>query len=86
MGWNYLSILKLQRYNRCSLITDKLFNTTLSWAFDYLFMMQLNLKSVSVQGVPDNKYYPRIKVSAADTLRNNVIMTSKRRRDVVLAS
>ena len=39
MGWNYLSIPKLQRCNRWSLGMDKWFHPTLYWACDYLSML-----------------------------------------------
>ena len=46
MVWKYLSIPKLQRWNRWSLGMDKLFHTTLYSACDYLSM--LGLKSSGV--------------------------------------
>ena len=47
MGWNYLFIPKLQRFNRWSLGMDKYFNPTLYWACDYLYMLGLKLNHVS---------------------------------------
>ena len=44
MGWNYLSITKLQRWNRWSLGMEKQFHSTLSRAYDYLSMLGLGLK------------------------------------------
>ena len=50
MGWNYLSIPKLQRCNRWSLGMYKLFHPTLYWACDYLSMLRLKLNHVSKRG------------------------------------
>ena len=50
MGWNYLSIPKLQRCNRWSLGMDKLFHRTLYQACDYLSMLGLKLNHVSKRG------------------------------------
>ena len=50
MGWNYLSIPKLQRCNRWSLGMDKWFHPTLYWACDYLSMLGLKLNHVSKRG------------------------------------
>ena len=47
MGWNYISIPKLQRCNRWSLGMDKYFHSTLYWACDYLSMLGLKLNHVS---------------------------------------
>ena len=41
MGWNYVSIPKLQRCNRWSLGMHRLFHPTLYWACDYLAMLGL---------------------------------------------
>ena len=50
MGWNYLSIPKLQRCNRWSLGMDKLFHPTHYRACDYLSMLGLKLNHVSKRG------------------------------------
>ena len=50
MGWNYLSIPKLQRCNRWSLEMDKWFHPTLYQTGDYLSMLGLKLKRVSKRG------------------------------------
>ena len=50
MGWNYLSIPKLQRLYRLSLGMDKYFHPTLYWACDYLSMLGLKLNHVSKRG------------------------------------
>ena len=50
MGWNYLSISKLQRCNRWSLEMDKLFHHTFYWTCDYLSMLGLKLNHVSKRG------------------------------------
>ena len=50
MGWNYLSIPKLQRCNRWSLGMDKLFHPTLYQACNYLSMLGLKLNHVSKRG------------------------------------
>ena len=50
MGWNYLSIPKLQRCNRWSLGTDKKFHLTLYQACDYLSMLGLKFNHVSKSG------------------------------------
>ena len=50
MGWNYLSIPKLQRCNRWSLGMDKWFHPTLYHACDYLSMLGLGLNHVSKRG------------------------------------
>ena len=50
MGWNYLSIPKLQRCNRWSLGMDKLFHPTLYQVYDYLSMLWLKLNHVSKSG------------------------------------
>ena len=50
MGWNYLSIPKLQQCNRWSLGMDKLFHPTLHCACDYLSMMGLKLFHVNKRG------------------------------------
>ena len=50
MGWNYLSIPKLQRCNRWSLGMDKLFHPTLYMACDYVSMLGLKLNHVSKRG------------------------------------
>ena len=51
MGWNYLSIPKLQRCSRWSLGMDKLFHPTLYWVCDYLSMLGLRLNHVSKSGL-----------------------------------
>ena len=50
MGYNYLSIPKLQRCNRWSLGMDKCFHHTLNWACDYLSMLGLKLNRVRKRG------------------------------------
>ena len=50
MEWNYLSIPKLQRYNRWSLWMDKWFHPTLYQACNYLSMLGLKLNHVSKRG------------------------------------
>ena len=50
MGWNYLSIPKLQRCNRWSLGMDKWFYPTFYWARDYLSMLVLKWIHVSKRG------------------------------------
>ena len=57
MGWNYISIPKLQRYNRYnrwSLGMEKEFHPKLYWACDYLYILELKLKSVSKRGPRSN--------------------------------
>ena len=43
MGWDYLSIPKLQRWN-------PYFHPTLYWASDYLFMLKFKLMYVGKRG------------------------------------
>ena len=50
MGWNYLSIPKLQRLFRWSLGMDKWFHPTLYLVCDYLSMLGLKLIHVSKSG------------------------------------
>ena len=50
MGWNYLSIPKLQRCNRWSLGMDMQFHLTLYQACNYLSMLGLKLNHVSKRG------------------------------------
>ena len=50
VGWNYLSIPKLQRMNRWSLGMDKELHITLNWTCDYLSMLGLKLQHVSKGG------------------------------------
>ena len=50
MGWNYLSIPKLQRCNRWILGMDKQFHLTLYQACNYLSMLGLKLNYVSKRG------------------------------------
>ena len=50
MGWNYLSIPKLQRCNRWSLRMDKQFHPTFYQACNYLSMLGLKLNHVSKRG------------------------------------
>ena len=50
MGWNYVSILKLQRLYRWSLGMDKWFHPTLYWVCNYVFMLEWKL-SMLVKGV-----------------------------------
>ena len=49
MGWNNLSIPKLQWCN-WSLETDKWIHSTLHWACDYLFLLGLKLVNVNESG------------------------------------
>ena len=51
MGWNYLSIPKLQRLHRWSLGMDKQFHPMLYWACDYLSMLGFKLNHVSKKGL-----------------------------------
>ena len=50
MGWNNLSICKLQRLHCWSLGMDKYFHPTLYWACDCLSMPELKLNHVSKRG------------------------------------
>ena len=50
MGWNYLSIPKLQQYNCWSLGMDQQFHPTCYWESDYLTMLGLKLINVSKIG------------------------------------
>ena len=50
MGWNYLSIPKLQRLHRWSLGMDKKSHPLLYWACDYLSMLVLKLNHISKSG------------------------------------
>ena len=50
MGWNYLSIPKLQRLHRWSLGMDKQFHPTLSDGCNYLSMLEFKLNDVSKMG------------------------------------
>ena len=50
MGWNYLSIPKLQRLHRWSLGMDKLFHPTHYNGCDYLSMLGLKLNHVRKRG------------------------------------
>ena len=50
MGWNYLSILKLQLYIHWSLGMDWEFHPILYWACDYLSMLGLKLNRVIKRG------------------------------------
>ena len=50
MGWNYLSIPKLQRSNHWSLGMGKQFHPTLYCACDYLSMLGLKLNHISKRG------------------------------------
>ena len=50
MGWNYLSVPKLQRLHRWSLVIDKWFHPTYDNGFDYLSMLWLKLIHVSKRG------------------------------------
>ena len=47
MGWNYLSIPKLQLCNLWSLVMDKLFHPTLYWTCDHLSILGLKFIHVS---------------------------------------
>ena len=51
MGWNYLSIPKLERGKHWSLGIVNLFHPTLYWACDYLSMLGLKIHHVG-KGVP----------------------------------
>ena len=76
MGWNYLSIPKLQRCNRWSLGMDKQFHPTLFWARNYLSMLGLKLNHVSKRGhskaTPKNVHmdwlYDHIKINHNKTV------------------
>ena len=50
MGWNCLSISKLQRRSRWRLRKDNQFHPTLYWAWDYLSMPRLEWNHVSKRG------------------------------------
>ena len=50
VGWNYLSITKLQQCNRWSLGMDKLFHPTVYNGCNYLSMLGLMLNPVSKSG------------------------------------
>ena len=50
MGWNYLSISKLQRLHCWSLGMDKLFHPTVYNGCNYLSMLGLKLNQVSKRG------------------------------------
>ena len=50
MGWNYLSITKLQRLHRWRLVMDKYFHPTLYLGCNYIFMLGLKLIHVSKSG------------------------------------
>ena len=50
MGWNYLSIPKLQRSHHCNLGMDAYFHAKLYWAHDYLSMVGLKLNHVDKRG------------------------------------
>ena len=47
VGWNYVSIPKLQWYHRWSLGMDDLFHRTSYWGCNYLSMLKLTLNHVS---------------------------------------
>ena len=49
MGWNYLSIPKLERLHRWSLGMDKWFYPTLFWACNYFSLLGLKLIHVSTR-------------------------------------
>ena len=57
MGWNYLSIPKLQRCNRWSLGMDKLFHPALYNWCDYISMLGLKLNPVNKRG-PRGQFRP----------------------------
>ena len=50
VGWKYLSIPKLQRYNRWSLGMDKLFHPILYNRYNYLPMLGLEIIHISKRG------------------------------------
>ena len=50
MGWNYLSISKLQRFQRWSLGIDMRFDPTLYNGCKYLSMLRLMVKHISKNG------------------------------------
>ena len=56
MGWNYLSIPKLQRLHRWSLGMDKYFHPTLYNGCNYLSMLGLKLNHVSKWGSKSAKW------------------------------
>ena len=66
MGWNYLSIPKLQRCNRWSLGMDKWFHTTLYNGCNYLSMLGLKLNHVSKRGRRKSAKSMTDNVSSAD--------------------
>ena len=43
VGWNYLSILELQRYGCSSFVMNKYSHSLLNQAYDYLSMLVLKL-------------------------------------------
>ena len=72
MGWNYLSIPKLQRLHRWSLGMDKSFHATLYNVCDYLSMLRLKLNHVSKSGpwrcalmIPTTRTVARAAISVA---------------------
>ena len=54
--WNYLSVPKLERYNRWGLGTDKEFHLTLYWAYNCLSMLGVKPIHVSKRGPWSLKY------------------------------
>ena len=73
MGWNYLSILKLQRCNRWSLGMDKSFHPTVYWACNYLSMLRLKLNYASKRG----PWIPVIHCHLHCCVRNKLTNTSQ---------
>ena len=85
MGWNYLSIPKLQRCNRWSLGMDKLFHSTLYNGCDYISMLGLKLICLT-----NYHLWIEININVSFPLNtwcnNNVVTTSKRRHFDVITS
>ena len=72
MGWNYLSIPKLQRCNRWSLGMDTQFHLTLYWACDYLSILGLKLNHVSERGPWIQPWMARVNASRGVTEANTI--------------
>ena len=73
MGWNYLSIPRLQRCIRWSLGIDKYFHPTLYWACDYLSMvgLKLNHAETGLQGPVESCHYVIEGIKTAWSQRNH---------------
>ena len=74
MGWNYLSIPKLQRCNRWSLGMDKLFHPILYNGYYYLSMPGLKLNHVSKRG--HGTYYVMVFEDIAHCPRDRLSITA----------